>query len=482
MRPLLPIRPGVVLSAPAHKSAAVIANRAKHLSSRQLLVLALPVALQMLMQSALGMVDVMMVAPLGPTALAAVGLAAKLHFLTLVLQSGIATGCSVLVAQYLGARDMANCRSILAAALWTGLGFSLPFTLACAFWAQSWMPLINPDAQVSAIAAEFMAITALALLFTQLIVIYEGALRAQGQTGLPMLAALVSIATNCALNYGLIFGKWGLPELGVLGAAWGTMLARTVQLLLVMGWVYLRPSGFNLSLGQLIHACHPERLKSFLRFSAPLMANYALWGVGNTCYHALTGFAGTEALAAMAVMVPIESGLFALFVGLASASAVLVGRSLGADEYERAWYLHRYFDKLTLVLLLLLCSALWLLHEPLLALFAPSAEVAQVLKHTLALFCLLVWIKVLNMIRIIGVLRAGGDNQFCLITDTIVMWGIGLPVFALCVFIWPQSFFTLYCLMFLEDALKFVPVWQRIYKRRWLNNLTSAKPAGEIHV
>ncbi|HMW47863.1 MAG TPA: MATE family efflux transporter, partial [Cellvibrionaceae bacterium] len=99
-----------------------------------------------------------------------------------------------------------------------------------------------------------------------------------------------------------------------------------------------------------------------------------------------------------------------------------------------------------------------------------------------ALFCLLVWIKVLNMVRIIGVLRAGGDNQFCLITDTIVMWGIGLPVFAVCVFIWPQSFFILYCLMFLEDALKFVPVWRRIYRRRWLTNLTTAHPRGEIHV
>ena len=64
------------------------------------------------------------------------------------------------------------------------------------------------------------------------------------------------------------------------------------------------------------------------------------------------------------------------------------------------------------------------------------------------------------------------------------MWGIGLPVFALCVFIWPQSFITLYCLMFLEDALKFVPVWRRIYKRRWLANLTTqpTAPKGEIHV
>ena len=454
------------------------------LSSYQLLSLALPVALQMLMQSALGMVDVMMVAPLGATALAAVGLAAKLHFLTLVLQSGIATGCSVLVAQYLGAKDLANSRSILAAALWAGLGFSLPFFLACAFGARQWMPLINPDAQVAALAAEFMIITAPALLFTQLIVIYEGALRAQGQTGLPMLAAMVSILTNCALNYGLIFGHWGLPELGVLGAAWGTLLARLLQLVIVVGWVYLRPSGFNLGFAQLIEACQPARLRRFLAFSAPLMANYALWGIGNTCYHALTGFAGTEALAAMAVMVPIESGLFALFVGLASASAVLVGRCLGADQFEQAWYLHRYFDKLTLALLLLLCSALWLAHEPLLNLFAPSPEVALVLKHTLALFCLLVWIKVLNMVRIIGVLRAGGDNPFCLITDTIVMWGIGLPVFALCVFIWPQSFITLYCLMFLEDALKFVPVWRRIYKRRWLANLTTqpTAPKGEIHV
>lgn len=206
------------------------------------------------------------------------------------------------------------------------------------------MPLINPDTVVCTLAAQFMAITALALLFTQIIVIYEGVLRAQGQIGLPMATAAIAIITNCVLNYGLIFGKWGLPELGVLGAAWGTMIARSVQLMLVLAWIYARPSGFNLAFQYLLLACQPQRLKAFLTFSAPLMANYTIWAVGNTCYHTLTGFAGTQALRPWLSWYLSRAG-FALFVGLANASAVLVGRSLGADGFNQAWYLHRYFEQ-----------------------------------------------------------------------------------------------------------------------------------------
>ena len=93
--------------------------------------------------------------------------------------------------------------------------------------------------------------------------------------------------------------------------------------------------------------------------------------------------------------------------------------------------------------------------------------------NTLGVFCALVWLKILNMIRIIGVLRAGGDNRFCLITDTVVMWVFGLPIYAAAVFFGNYWFVILYALMFLEDGLKFLPVIRRIHTRKWIKNLTT---------
>ncbi|GGY86594.1 MATE family efflux transporter [Cellvibrio zantedeschiae] len=438
-----------------------------------LLMLALPVAGQMLLQSFLGMADVMMVAPLGEQSIAAVGLAAKIHFLLLVLMSGFATGGSVLIAQYFGAKDFVSCQRMLAVTLVVGISIILPIMFLCGFAAPIWIHWINPDPEVAKLAAQFLVITAPVLLLTQIIVIIEASLRALGQTTMPLFAGVIAAIINVTLNYALITGNWGFPALGIAGAAWATLTARCVQLLFMLAYVYGTRHGFALKFKQLAQGIDPVQIKRYLAFSLPLVANYGIWAVGNATYHVLTGFAGTDALAVMGMVVPVESTFFALFVGIANAAAVLIGRSLGADQTEEAWRLQKFFNRITLFLVIIFSSTLWFARPLVVDIFKPMAdETAQLLMQTLAVFCGLVWLKVLNMIRIIGVLRAGGDNKFCLITDTIVMWLFGLPIYALAIFVGGWPFTILYALMFFEDALKFLPVYFRIQKRKWMKNLT----------
>lgn len=436
-------------------------------------MLALPIALQMLLQSMLGMADVMMVSGLGSEAVAAVGLAAKLHFLLLVVMGGLATGCSVLVAQYSGANKFSRCQRTLAVTLVVGVVLVMPFVLLFGVAPGIWLRWVNPDPQVVELAAQYLRITAPALLLIQVSITFEASLRALGNTTLPLLAGALSVVINVALNYVLIFGHFGFPALGVAGAAWGTLVARALQMLFILAWIYGRNHGFALRWSHFQEALAGPVIKRFVAFSLPLMVNYGIWGLGNATYHVLTGYAGTHALAVMGVIVPIESAFFALFVGLANASAVMVGRSLGADNQEEAWRLYKIFDRLTVILVILLALLLWSIRPWILGFFDQVEEpAASLLNHTLMIFCALVWIKVMNMVRIIGVLRAGGDNRFVLITDVTVMWVIGLPVVAFAIFGLGLPFLFIYALMFLEDAFKFVPAWWRIGKRRWMKNLT----------
>lgn len=437
------------------------------------LAIALPVAAQMLLQSMLGMADVVMVGGLGSSAIAAVGLAAKIHFLLLVLMSGLATGCSVLIAQYTGARDFTSCQRTLAVTLFVGGVVMLPLAMIFAFASPVWVGWINPDPEVTRLAAQYLVITAPVLLLTQAIVIYEASLRALGQTGMPLVAGVISASVNVLLNYLLIFGHWGFPALGVAGAAWGTLIARVLQLIVILVWLYGRRHGFALGMTALRMGMDKEQIRRYLAFALPLVVNYAIWAIGNSTYHVVTGFAGTEALAVMGVIVPIESAFFSLFVGLANASAVLVGRELGANQREEAWRLHQFFDRLTLILVAVFSVGLFLSRPLILQIFAQLDETStQLLNHTLIVFCALVWLKVLNMMRIIGVLRAGGDNRFCLITDTVVMWFLGLPIYTAAVFFGNFWFVILYALMFLEDGFKLIPVIRRIGSRKWMKNLT----------
>ncbi|WP_028876271.1 MATE family efflux transporter [Teredinibacter turnerae] len=436
--------------------------------------LALPVAAQMVLQSLLGMADVIMVGGLGPTAIAAVGLAAKLQFLLLVLMAGIGAGCSVLVAQYSGADDFRSCQRTLALTLMFGTAVMVPFTLAFGFLSHFWVSLINPDPEVVALTATYLRITALVLLSTQIIVIFEAGLRALGNTGVPLVMAAIAAVLNVVLNYLLIFGNGGFPALGVAGAAWATLLSRVLQLTGILCWVYLSGHGFGLRITHFAEALNRKVFMRYFNFASPIIVNHVVWGVGNATYHILTGYAGTDALAVMGVIVPIESLFFALFIGLANASAVMIGRALGGSRNDDAWRLYRFFDRLTLSVALLFSLAVFICRPLIVGVFNNMDEAtAALLTDTLGIFSLLIWVKVLNMLRILGVLRAGGDNRFCLLMDTVVTWCIGLPLFVLGVLWLNLPFLAIYLLMYVEDMAKFMPVRIRIRLRRWMNNLTT---------
>lgn len=436
-------------------------------------MLALPVALQMLLQSLLGMADVAMVSDFGANAVAAVGLSAKLHFLIMVLMVGVGTACSILVAQYMGAKNQAGCWQALALALLMGVLLAIPLVTLFVV-SEWWLGLINPDEDVIRIAANYLLITAPAVALLQFITVYEAALRAVGDTLMPLATGAVAVFLNVFLNYVLIFGHFGFEALGVEGAAWATLIARATQLALILVWLRMRQHIFAFSFKAFWQSISLAAFKKFAGFSSSLVANHTLWGVGNTTYHIATGFAGTEALAVMGLMVPIESAFFSLFIGIASACAVMVGHALGADDETEAWRLHKFFDRVTLALVLVFCLALFLSRAAIIELFDSLDEkTAELMRQTIAVFCAMVWIKILNMLRILGVLRAGGDNRFCLITDSIVMWVFGIPIFLLGIAM-DMPFIILFALMFLEDILKFVPVFLRVNKRFWIKNLTGA--------
>lgn len=438
---------------------------------RTVLVLAIPVAAQMLLQSFLGIADVLMVGSLGAEAVAAVGLASKLHFLMIVVMMGISMSCSIMIAQFSGANNFEGCKKTLAMGLMLGCIFMVPFTLIFIF-GRIWIPWINPDAQVVALAQNYLLITAPVLVIVQIISVFETSLRARGNTTMPLAMGTLAVVLNVALNYVLIFGHFGFPQLGVAGAAWGTLISRVVQLLATLAWLYARQHGFALRLADFLQAADKTEMKRFLRFAAPLLINHTIWAVGNTVYHVATGFAGTKALAIMGIMVPIESTFFALFIGLTNAASVLIGRALGASDNDLAWRLFRFFNRLILSLSVSLSIVVWFASPWILQSFSYLDESTMTLfTQAISIFCLGVILKVNAMFRILGVLRAGGDSHYCLVVDIIVMWVFGLPIYLTAVW-FGVPFVILYALTFVEEILKWTPISRRLKKGVWVKNLT----------
>ena len=435
--------------------------------------LALPISIQAVLVATLGIADVAMVGSLGDRAVAAVGLGAKLHFVTILIMAGLGSACSILIAQYMGAGKSQKLKETLFMTVVTGALVLLPIVGLFMFSPSSWLQFLTNDAQVLELTATYLQITALTVLAIAVITSIESALRAMSQTTLPLILACVAIVTNVLLNYILIFGHWGAPELGVAGAAWATLASRLLHALLLASYLYLRKHRLAIYREDLITVQHRGLWKKYWLFALPISFNFGLWGFGSTVYHFIASGMGMESLAVMSVITPIDSVIMAMFIGVSGAAAILLGEALGADKHDDAWLIKNFFMRYTPLFGMLMCGILWLLKPLVLAPFSDlNPETLVTINQTYLLLCVLTWIKVHNLMAIISVLRSGGDNNWCLKLDVTAMWIVGIPATAITglVFNWP--FEWVFVVMYSEELIKMIGARWRMEQKKWMNNLT----------
>ena len=448
---------------------------------RELWSLALPITVQSLLVATLNMADVMMVGGLGDEAVAAVGLGAKLHFVTLLFVFGFGNACNVLVSQYVGAGQYSKVKQILLLTILTGVGLLLPVVLLFGVSPESWLSFISDDAEVVSLTADYLQVTAVVIALMVVILTCENVLRAIGETGVPLLFTTISIGCNILLNYILIFGKWGAPELGVVGAAWATLISRALHVLLFV--VYLKWSNHFLLINRtdLLSLKNIESWISYCKFALPVAFNFVLWGLGSAVYHFIASRTGTDALAVMSILAPIEHTVISAFLGFSGAASILLGRALGANQFDYAWQLKLFFVRKAVLFGVLVGGIMWWVMPLVLSPFESLDSSTQDLVNTTYLImCGLVWIKVHNLMSMVSVLRAGGDTLFCLKIDVTAMWIIGLPLTALAAFYFELPFVYVYLVMFIEEVVKMIASHWRMYQKFWIRNLTDIIPSSVV--
>ncbi len=440
---------------------------------QQVFRLAMPVAVQSMLVSVLSMSDVFMITSLGDSAIAAVGLSARVHFVLIILMAGFGMAISILVAQYHGRGNLKPSQSILAIGITIGLSFLVPVAIVLFALPANLLALLSEDGQMIALGADYLRLTVPLLFFTHIIIAYESALRARGETMLPLVLSSVAIVLNIVLNYLLIHGVGPFPTLGVSGVAIASDIARFVQVLLIVWYMHRYRHAFAVS--QLYQSLTNARvyLVRYFNTAWPIIINFSLWGTGTFVYSGIAAKMGTEAMAALSLVGPIESMYHSLFMGLSTACAVLIGQNLGRNDFNYAKSLaakFAFFSPLLAMcvgLLLLLASFGFL---PLL--LEKGTPLYELAIQLMWIMCLTFWIKTLNLTLINGILRAGGDNKFVLGVDMFSMWGLGIPASLLVAFVFDLSYAWVYAMVLIDEIAKAILVGYRAWKGRWLNNLT----------
>ena len=396
---------------------------------KKLWTIALPITLQSLLYSFLGLVDILMVSQLGEAEIAAVGLGNKVFFFNLLMMVGVSHAGGVLAAQYYGAKELSGLRRSLVTSLLISLLITLPFVLFYTLSPSTVTGLASSDIELLNYADQYLQITAYSFMFIAVVLPLETALRSAGDTKTAMNISFLVLPLNAFFNYIFIFGHWGLPAMGVEGSAWGTFLARAIQMLLLMLFIAKKRTFVIASVEEVKAALSILDIRRYLKLAIPMILHDSGWALGVFVYTLIFAMIGVQELAVMSMVSTIEQTIFALFIGVAIASGTMIGHELGAKAFDRAWQQAWTFILFVPVLAFIFVPLIIYFREPVLSFFPTLSESAttgasQVL---LVLACAL-FVRVINFIGIIGVLRSGGDINYSTFMDIFCMWCIGIPL------------------------------------------------------
>ena len=437
-----------------------------------LLAIALPITLQNLIGSSLNMVDTLMISMLGDASVAAVGLANQVYFFYMITVLGIQSGSSIFIAQFWGKKDDKSIRKVLGLAIAISSVLGLIFTFATLFAPKYLMRLFTDDIEVLQLGSIYLQGVSLTYIITALSFSFGVASRSIGQAKMPMRASLISFFINIIFNYLLMFGKLGFPALGVLGAALGTLIARLVELGIILFSIYGSHSILAMHWTDLI-TWERNFAKRYFKTTYPVIINEALWSLGMVMYSVAYAKISTEAIAAVQISTNIQNIFLVLSRGLANACTVMIGNKIGANEEDEASIYANRFLWIAVIQGILLGIILYISSPYIVKVFNNISEDVYIISvQMLKIMALVFFIKMFNGNLIVGVLRGGGDTTFSMWLDAGAVWLVGVPLaFLGSVFLnIPVHWVT--ALVSLEEVVKAIIGIPRLISKKWIINIT----------
>ncbi len=439
---------------------------------KKLLVIAVPVTLQNLIASSLNLVDTIMIGSLGEVSIAAVGLANQFFFLFHLLLFGTLSGMTVFIAQFWGKKDLPNIHSALGLGLTIGLMGTAVFS-SLGWLAPHWvLGFYSDDPVVIRLGSQYLRIVVLCYLPTALSFAFGFSSRSIGNAKLPMVVSVIALGSNTILNYCLIYGNFGFPQLGVQGAAIATSISRWMEFFLII--ILMKRHGSPLLTKLSAYFSYSkEFVLAVLKTSSPVIFNEFLWALGMTLHMVAYAHIGTQAVASIQIANTIN-GLFIVFgFGVANACAVILGNTLGEGKIEEAKQEGRWFLMIAGSVGIVLGAVLFFSKPFALQFYTVQDATLQIASGLLTVMAISMPLRMMNATTFVGVLRSGGDTRFALVVDVGSVWFVGTALAFLGAYIlhWPMVW--VFALVTLMEVSKTAVGLPRVLTNQWARNLVN---------
>lgn len=434
--------------------------------------IAIPVGLQSMLQSSFAMIDQLMVGQLGSAAVAAVEVASRPAFIYSVVVGAAASAAGIMVSQYLGMGDDEMADRSLSVNLAVVTVLAGAFMAVCLLFPEQIVRIfVKDDPAVLPPGKSYLLRIAWTYLPSGIASILSVMIRCMGRAVLPLGAGVAAAAVNTLLNYALIFGRFGFPTLGVDGAAIASVVSQMVNLLLILAMFFRlkagRHSGLHFSL-----ALGAAGWRQFIWMLLPILVNEFFWSLGQNVNTCIYGHIGTGALAAMSMTGPIQGLFIGAMSGVSQAAGILVGKRLGAQEYDAAYQESKKLMLYGLAGSLMLSPALILLKNSYVLLYNVEPAVQETASLLLFVFALLAPVKVANMILGGGIVRSGGKTGYVLAIELAGTWLVGAPLGLIAAFVFHLPIQWVYFILSQEELVRLLLTALFFRSRKWMANLS----------
>lgn len=444
-----------------------------HRFLKEVFAVALPIAFQLLITTSINITDTVMISSLGSAEIAAVGLVNQFVFFFQIICFGIGGAGAVFIAQHFGNRDERKVRIYLSITMQAAVFLSILFSIGAIFFPDRIMGLIVQDPRVQDLGMRYLRPVGFTFPFFavsfSLITVLRGVNRARE----PLMVSIISFATNVAFNYIFIFGKFGAPQLGVVGAAVGTVISRVVETVILIILVsHHRPGFMDVRPLELFH-WHGEEVRRCLPAATPIVLAETSWSFGQLVQAVAFAMAGKEVVAAVQLTNSINNIFFIIIDALCSSASVLLGQRLGAGELKRAETMATYFMQFVTVVSAISAAILILFPDALMMLFSGIEPVVAERSHNLLLIRgVAAPFRFWNSMIFVGILRAGGETKWSFYFELMSIWLYAVPIafLGVAVFHWP--FELTFFLVSAEEMVKMLFIYPLYRKKTWVRNLT----------
>ena len=435
---------------------------------KEIVRLALPIALQQFMTALVGACDAIMLGKLSQDAMSAVSLATQVTFVFNLFMFAFMAGENMFVAQYYGKGDYTGISQVFSLVTKICGCIAVVFLAGSLFFPEQLMRILTNEETLIVLGSEYLRVIGISYVFSGIAQTFLAIMKNCGAVNMSTLINGVMVILNIVLNAVFIFGLSGFPKMGIKGAALATVLATVVQFLWSVGYVLCRIRAVKFSL----RSCEKKLFGRFWQKTVPLLINNLAWGIGFSMYSVIMGHLGTDAVAANGIANISKNLVVCFCLGLGNAGSIIVGNRLGADRLQEAKEVGETLTK-TAIIAGIVSGLVLIALSPFITKMVDLTPTARgYLQKMLLISSYYIAGKSVNCMTIGGIFAAGGDSKFGMLCDSVTLWCITVPLGCICAFILKLPVMVVYFVLNLDEIIKLPVVYKHYKKYKWIKNLT----------